>query len=91
MEGKRQSQDVGERRQSVRVTRPGSIRVRVEAVDLAGESENLSPTDLLFYSDEPLMVSLEYEQDGTLKQARGRVVRINPVQGERSGWAIEFE
>lgn len=88
--GSPRSRGVGERRQSTRVARPGKVHVHVDAVDLTGETENLSATDMLFYADQPLAVTVEIEEGGALRRVSGRLVRVEPMQGDRSGWAIEF-
>ena len=91
MDSEPRSKGVDERRQSVRITRPGKVRIQVDASGITGDCENLSPTDVLFYSEQPLRVQVELEEDGQVRTVPGRVVRLEPMQGERSAWAIEFD
>ncbi|MFT5051693.1 MAG: hypothetical protein ACI8QZ_003113 [Chlamydiales bacterium] len=85
------AQGVDERRQSVRETQAGQVRVLIDSCQLLGDIENLSRTDVKFYSDEGLAVTVEIEQDGMLKRLPGHVVRLESGQDRGSGWVIEFD
>lgn len=80
-----------ERRQSVRQSMHSRVRVTLEATHLDGRAENVSHTDVYFFSKGGLPVTVEIEEDGVVKRTRGELVRLQRLENGKTSWAIEFE
>lgn len=82
---------VGDRRQGNRQERRGPIQVTLETRELAGETENVSPSGVLFLSGDAVKVTVEFNEGGTLTRRSGRLVRGQRMDGRTMGWAVEFD
>lgn len=85
------STNLGERRRSKRYQVQGKIALRLETTALEGSAENLSRTGVLFYTDQPVRVVVELEEEGVVRRRSGTLVRCERIQGDRRGWAVEFD
>jgi hypothetical protein len=80
-----------DRREDPRRSFFGKLRMRVDSLHLEGQAENVSATGILFFTDRPLRVTVEIEDNGVLKSRPGRLVRAQRVNGDSTGWAVEFD
>ena len=80
-----------DRRNDKRQRSAGKVRLRVEASDLEGEMDNISPSGVLFFTAADLRVSVQLEENGQPIVRSGRLVRAQRVQPGHVGWAIEFD
>ena len=80
-----------ERRTAERQQLGSPVRIRIETPELAGEAENLSSTGILFFTDGDLCVEVEVEDDGVVRRLHGHLVRCERIEGNRRGWAVEFD
>lgn len=80
-----------ERRQSQRQSMQSRVRLTLDATHLEGRAENVSHTDVYFFSTGGLPVTVEIEEDGVVKRARGELVRLQRLANGKTSWAIEFE
>ena len=80
-----------ERRQSQRQSMQSRVHLTFDAADIEGRAENLSHTDVFFCATGGLSVTVEIEEDGVVKRARGEVVRLQRLANGKTSWAIEFE
>ena len=81
-----------ERRRSERVSQDGGIRLRIDALQMEGRSENISDMGVLFYTEGGLPVTIEFEdEDGKVRERKGCVVRVQRLRGKSAGWAVEFD
>lgn len=87
----RRKADIAERRISQREALRGKIRVSIETTVLEGFADNISQTGVLFFSEEPLQVTVEMDENGTQVTRQGRLVRAQRMQGNSVGWAVEFD
>ncbi len=85
------STNLGERRRSKRFQVQGKIALTLETTALEGSAENLSRTGVLFYTDQPMRVVVELEEEGVVRRRSGTLVRCERIQGDRRGWAVEFD
>ncbi|MAE29726.1 MAG: PilZ domain-containing protein [Planctomycetota bacterium] len=69
----------------------GVLRLRVDSPHLDGKAENISDSGILFFTDRPLRVTVELEEDGVLRSRSGRLVRAQRIKGDTTGWAVEFD
>ena len=89
--GKQEDTDVANRRRAPRSQVKGSVRLKVDAQDLAGEADNISRSGILFFTEGDLRVELEIESDGEVMTKTGRLVRCERIHDSRRGWAVEFD
>jgi len=82
---------VGERRRATRREGEVALRVLVETKEFSGQAENHSQAGVFFFSDEPLLVRVELEQNGETRTYSGRIVRVERFSQEKNGFAIEFD
>jgi hypothetical protein len=83
--------DLGERRRGNRRESRGTVQVTVETRELAGELENVSPSGVLFLSEDAVRVVIEFTDRGTVEKRSGRLVRAQRMSGDTVGWAVEFD
>jgi len=67
------------------------VTMRLETQELRGQSENLSRAGLLFFSEEPLRVTVEVDEPGGKRTYRGRLIRVQRMSEHATGLAVEFE
>ena len=67
------------------------VRLRIDSSSIQGTSDNLSSAGLLFFTDEPLRVTVEIEEQGELKSYRGRLLRVQRMSESSTGLAVEFD
>jgi hypothetical protein len=82
---------VGERRRSDRRDADVQLEVEVETRKIVGRAENISTAGLFFFADEPLQVSVRILQDGRSQSYAGKLVRVERLSPETTGFAIEFD
>ncbi len=80
-----------EQRRADRDELEAPIRMRLETDYIAGQSDNISRVGLMFFTDEPLRVSVEVTEKGERKTYRGRLVRVQRMNETNTGLAIEFD
>ncbi len=80
-----------DRRGAARRANRAAIRLVVDTRDLAGRTENVSESGVLFFSPGELRVSVEIEDQGTKQVHTGRLVRAQRMRGDQIGWAVEFD
>jgi len=69
----------------------GAVSIRLGQAALSGVSENLSAEGIMFYTEEDLRVTVEFEgPQGPCKRS-GRIVRVNRVGEKETGMAVEFD
>jgi hypothetical protein len=87
---KRTTESSERRRDDRRPTR-GAVRVSIETRELAGESENVSTSGVLFLSGDALRVVIEFADRGRTERRTGRLVRAQRMTDQTIGWAVEFD
>jgi hypothetical protein len=80
-----------ERRRSDRNAVAGFVRVRLKDAEVGGSLHNLSKAGVMFFSSDALRVEVAIRREGAEEFRMGRLVRIERVDGKRSGFAIEFD
>lgn len=80
-----------DRRTDNRRSAQGSVRLWIDAAELGGEIDNVSKSGMLFFTSGELRVRVEYEEDGALRQRGARLVRVQRLRADHTGWAIEFD
>jgi PilZ domain len=87
----RDETEIAERRTSQRRATRSPVRVGIETRTLEGIADNISQTGVLFFSDDQVRVTVELDDNGRTLHRTGRLVRAQRIEGERTGWAVEFD
>ena len=82
---------VDDRRHDMRTEAHVGISVRVDTESFGGRTQNVSQAGVFFFSSDRLRVSVELEQDGVLVTHCGHLVRVERMNEETTGFAIEFD
>jgi hypothetical protein len=82
---------VDDRRQSLREETHVGIRVQVETEAFGGETQNVSRAGIFFFSSDRLRVSVELQEDGETVTRKGHLVRVERMNEDTTGFAIEFD
>ena len=85
------STSVGERRRSSRRDSDLHLSVEICAREIHGQAENISSAGVFFFSHEPFPVTVRIEQDGHSQTYSGKLVRVERLSPETTGFAIEFD
>ena len=81
-----------EKRAAPRTESHQSVRLKVDSADLAGTCENISDVGVLFFTDEPLQVTVELQEaEGRTITRTGRLVRVQRMSLDNTGFAVEFD
>ena len=83
--------EVANRRRAGRRTVQSELTLKVKSESITGVSDNFSHIGILFFSKEPLRVEVEVEEDGELRTYSGRLVRVQRMSAENTGFAVEFD
>ena len=78
------------RRHSRRESEVG-ITVNIDTDQFAGLTQNVSQAGVFFFSNDSLRVTVELEQDGATIRRHGQLVRVERMNAETTGFAIEFD
>ncbi len=68
-----------------------AITVKVDTDEFVGRTQNISEAGVFFFSSDRLGVTVELEQDGERVSRPGRLVRVERMNEETTGFAIEFD
>lgn len=80
-----------DQRRNQRRTLEAPVRMQLETTCLSGVSENVSRAGLLFFSEEPLRVTVEVEEAGGRRTYHGRLIRVQRMSESSTGLAVEFD
>lgn len=80
-----------DQRRTSRRSLEAPVALRMETGTLTGVSDNISRAGLLFFSDEPLRVTVEVRENGAMRTYRGRLIRVQRVSESSTGLAVEFD
>lgn len=80
-----------ERRDRRRKSTNVKIEVSVETTSLEGQTQNLSGAGVFFFSESDLRVRVSLEQEGGPVERTGRLVRVERMSEDSTGFAIEFD
>jgi hypothetical protein len=78
------------RRIAKRLQAQTDVRISIDAGELEGRTENISDRDVLFSTDEAMRVTVRIEDDGVVKLAPGRIMRVETDQDGTTSWAVRF-
>jgi hypothetical protein len=85
------STSIGERRRASRRDSDIQLEVQLDSNAIRGQAENISTAGVFFFSRDPLNVTVKIH-DGTSSQSyTGKLVRVERLSPETTGYAIEFD
>ena len=76
------------RRRAERYDHRAPLKLTMETSDLQGTTENVSGIGVLFFTEGSIRVSVELD-GGEVRQ--GRLVRVQRMSLENTGFAVEFD
>ncbi len=85
------SSELANRRRAGRRALQSELTLKVKSEFITGVSDNFSHIGVLFFSKEPLRVEVEVEEDGETRTYSGRLVRVQRMSAENTGFAVEFD
>ena len=65
--------------------------MRLETGVLAGLSDNISSAGLLFFTGEPLRVTIEVQEPDGPRRYSGHLIRLQRMSESSTGLAVEFD
>jgi len=80
-----------DQRRTTRTSLETEVRMRLETTALVGQSDNISRAGILFYSEEPLRVTIEVDEGGVPRTYQGRLIRLQRISDASTGLAVEFD
>jgi len=83
--------EANDSRKDPRQPHKANVVLRPLDLPIEGLSENLSPEGIMFYTDQELRVSVEFEGPDGPQKRTGRVVRVTRVSAGETGMAVEFD
>jgi len=86
-----ESTSTADQRRTDRRSIEAPIHMTLETSSLAGLSDNISRAGLLFFTDEPVRVTVEVQEGGARRTYRGRLIRLQRMSESNTGLAIEFD
>lgn len=82
---------VGERRRATRRDSEVELEIQLDASTLRGQAENISTAGVFFFSTDPLNVRVRVYDSASSKEYTGKLVRVERLSQETTGYAIEFD
>jgi hypothetical protein len=87
----RDTTGTADQRRTNRKALEAQVSMRLETGTLSGQSDNISRAGILFYSDQPIRVSIEVQEAGGPKTFHGRLIRLQRISETSTGLAVEFD
>lgn len=87
----RQSTGTTDQRRTDRRALETGVRMRLETTVLEGQSDNISRAGILFYSEEPIRVTIEVAEPSGQRSYSGRLIRLQRISDTNTGLAVEFD
>lgn len=87
----RESIGTADQRRTDRKALEAPVAIRLETSTLSGQTDNISRAGLLFFTDEPIRVTLEVVEPSGKRTYRGRLIRLQRMSEASTGLAIEFD
>jgi hypothetical protein len=85
------SAHTADQRRSDRHALEAPVTLQLETASLTGSGDNISRAGLLLYTDQPLRVTVEVQEDGGTRRYTGRLIRLQRLSESSTGLAVEFD
>lgn len=80
-----------DQRRNTRKALEAEVTMRLETGELKGQSDNLSRAGILFYSEQPIRVTIEVQEAEGARTYHGRLIRLQRISDSNTGLAVEFD
>ena len=80
-----------ERRTDERQLAEAQITVQVDTSAFGGHTKNVSQAGAFFFSEDRLRVTVQIEDGAGRRVAQGHLVRVERLDAQTTGYAIEFD
>ncbi len=80
-----------EQRRSARHVFEAPVSMKFEIDSIEGISDNISQVGVMFFTEQPLRVTVEIEEEGGTRSYSGRLMRLQRLNETSTGLAIEFD
>ena len=80
-----------DRRGQDRDAAEAQVSIHVDTSSFGGLTKNVSQAGVFFFSSDQLRVTVQIDDDSGTRTATGNLVRVERVDGETTGFAIEFD
>ena len=87
----RDSVGTTDQRRTDRRALEAGVTMRLETSQLVGQSDNISRAGILFYSDQPVRVTIELSDPSGPRTYHGRLIRLQRMSESNTGLAVEFD
>ena len=87
----RDSVGTTDQRRTNRRALEAGVTMRIETSVLAGQSDNISRAGILFYSEQPVRVTVELADANGARTYHGRLIRLQRMSESSTGLAVEFD
>lgn len=87
----RDNTGTADQRRTHRRTLEAQVTMRLETGALSGQSDNISRAGLLFFSDQPIRVTVEVVEATGPRIYQGRLIRLQRISDASTGLAVEFD
>ena len=87
----RDSVGTTDQRRTNRRALEAGVTMRIETSVIAGQSDNISRAGILFYSDQPVRVTIEVADPSGPRTYHGRLIRLQRMSESSTGLAVEFD
>ncbi len=68
-----------------------SVRIAIETLEFSGQTENLSAGGVFLFTPDKIRVRVMLDEGGESRSFAGRIARVQQMNAEQSGFAIEFD
>ena len=85
------SQEIADQRRADRRALEAPVRMRIDSDNLEGMSDNFSSAGIMFFTEEPIRVTVEVCEPEGPRTYQGRIVRLQRMNESNTGLAIEFD
>lgn len=85
------SQEIADQRRTDRRAFEAPVCMRIESDGLEGMSDNFSSAGIMFFTEEPIRVTVEVSDPDGPRTYKGRIVRLQRMNESNTGLAIEFD
>jgi hypothetical protein len=87
----RDTTGTADQRRTSRKVLDAEVKMRLETGTLVGQSDNISRAGILFYSEQPIRVTVEVVEPSGPRTYRGRLIRLQRLGEASTGLAVEFD
>ena len=88
---KKHDTTTADQRRTNRRALDAAVTMRLETSAISGQSDNISRAGILFFSEEPVRVTIEVAEASGPRTYHGRLIRLQRMGENSTGLAVEFD